>query len=192
MIYFRLFRGINLTIVALTQYLLQKVVQHSISQNLSTKLVLNNLQFFIFVLATVCVTAAGYIINDIYDIEIDAQNKPLEKQIVGRKISKRDAFILYFLLTALGGVLSVEVAHSIHHFEQLWLYPTFVLSLWLYAARLKKSAEICKGRPPPSQTGGGGVGFRQPPIQTDVDSTLGPVERRSDRCSPVLECRSSP
>ncbi len=140
MMYFaKLIRLPNLIIVALTQYLLQLVVRTSISPNPATKLVLNNLQFFIFVFATLCVTSAGYIINDIYDIEIDAQNKPLKKQIVSRKISKRNAFILYFLLTAFGGVLSVEIAYSIHHLEQLWLYPTFVFGLWLYAARLKKS-----------------------------------------------------
>ncbi len=138
----KLVRLPNLLIVALTQFLLQWVVRDSIShegtQN-TVHLVLNNLQFSIFVLATVCVTAAGYIINDIYDIEIDAHNKPIEKQIVGRKISKRNAYILYIFLAVTGGLLSLEVANAIHHLEQLWLYPVFVLGLWLYAAYLKKT-----------------------------------------------------
>ncbi len=139
MMFLKLVRFPNLIIVALTQFVLQAVVRHSISSNPPTALVLNNLQFAIFVLATLFVTAAGYIINDIYDIAIDAHNKPEHKQIVGRQISRRNATLLYFTLITFGSVLSLEVAHATYHFDQLWLLPTFIFGLWLYAARLKKS-----------------------------------------------------
>jgi len=139
MMFLKLVRFPNLIIVALTQFFLQAVVRLSIRSNLPIELVLNNLQFAIFVLATVCVTAAGYIINDIYDIDIDAHNKPEYKQIVGRQISKRRATLLYFILIGFGSILSFEVANVTNHFDQLWLLPTFVFGLWLYAAHLKKS-----------------------------------------------------
>ena len=42
--------------------------------NLTTAL--DATSFTCLVLATVCIAAAGYVINDIYDVEADAINKP--------------------------------------------------------------------------------------------------------------------
>lgn len=139
MMFLKLVRFPNLIIVALTQFFLQAVVRQYIGSNSPIEVVLNNFQFAIFVLATLCVTAAGYVINDVYDTAIDAHNKPEHKQIVGRQITKRSATLLYFILIFLGSILSVEVASATHHFDQLWLLPTFVFGLWLYAGYLKKS-----------------------------------------------------
>ena len=45
---------------------------------------LNGFGFGLLVLSTICIAAAGNIINDIYDVETDLVNRP-SKVIVGKK-----------------------------------------------------------------------------------------------------------
>lgn len=88
--------------------------------------------FLILTLATVCVAAAGYIINDYYDVKIDAINKP-ERVVVGKAIRRRPAMfthmVLSFIGVALGFWLSVAVG---------LINLGAVLLLWGYSARFKK------------------------------------------------------
>lgn len=88
-----------------------------------------------FVLLCVCVlltAAAGYIINDYLDINIDLTNKP-NKVIIGKHISRRWAMLLHFIfnVTAIVGgfVLSAYLALTI-------LLCT--VALWLYSVHFKK------------------------------------------------------
>jgi 4-hydroxybenzoate polyprenyltransferase len=58
---------------------------------------------FLFLVAATCmIAAAGYIINDYYDIKIDLVNKP-DRVIVGKSITRRYAILLHTLLSV-GGV----------------------------------------------------------------------------------------
>lgn len=86
--------------------------------------------------ATVCVAAAGYIINDYYDIKIDAINKP-ERVVVGKSIRRRPAMFTHMVLSftgiALGFWLSLAVG---------LINLGAVLLLWGYSARFKKMALI--------------------------------------------------
>jgi len=88
--------------------------------------------FVLLTTATVCIAAAGYIINDYYDVKIDAINKP-ERLLVGTRIRRRQAMFAHLLLSvtgvALGLMLSVPVG---------LINLGAVLLLWGYSARLKK------------------------------------------------------
>ena len=46
------------------------------------------------VLSTLCIAAAGYVINDVYDVETDLVNRP-NKVIVGKSVSEKIANNLF-------------------------------------------------------------------------------------------------
>jgi len=49
------------------------------------------------IFTTVSIAAAGYVINDYFDVKIDLINKP-EKVLIGQAISRRLAIILHLTL----------------------------------------------------------------------------------------------
>ena len=63
------------------------------------KLQLADLDFAILVFATVCMAAAGYVINDYFDTKADRINK--KDVIVGRKVTRRVALFLQQIIAAL-------------------------------------------------------------------------------------------
>lgn len=82
--------------------------------------------------STIIIAAAGYIINDYYDIKIDYINKP-ERVVIGKIIPRRFA-ILFHTLFSVGGIaigfyLSWQIG-VIHFFS--------AFMLWLYSNSLKR------------------------------------------------------
>ena len=69
--FFNLIRFKNLVIIALTQF----VIKYSLINYFVIDFVLTDVQFSLLVAATLLITAGGYIINDIYDVETDKINK---------------------------------------------------------------------------------------------------------------------
>ena len=68
--FLKLIRLKNLLIVTLTQLL----IKFSLINPFVDNFILSNTEFYLLVLATVVITAAGYIINDIYDVVTDTIN----------------------------------------------------------------------------------------------------------------------
>jgi 4-hydroxybenzoate polyprenyltransferase len=70
-------------------------------------------RLFILSVSTVMIAAAGYIINDYYDIKIDLINKP-QRVVIGKSITRRYAILFHSLLSmagvALGLLLSWKIA----------------------------------------------------------------------------------
>ena len=106
--FFKLVRLPNLFFIALTQVLLQ----YCIYQPLYKGNIPNNdtLHFVFLVLASLLIAAAGYIINDYFDINIDEVNKP-EKMVVDKIINRRWAIAWHFMLNSLGLLFSFLAFH---------------------------------------------------------------------------------
>jgi 4-hydroxybenzoate polyprenyltransferase len=101
--------------------------------------VLNERTFGLLALATVLTTLAGYIINDYFDRDIDAINRPNEV-VVGRWISPAATIVFYWGLQAFVTLLSYLLFLDMpkpHGYWSLWLFPTVSLLLFLYAWQLK-------------------------------------------------------
>ena len=80
--------------MALTLWL----IRYSFFQPLDIPVVLGDGQFALLVLSTLCIGAAGYVVNDLYDLENDRINKP-ERMTIGPVFSEDEAwraFGLYF------------------------------------------------------------------------------------------------
>jgi 4-hydroxybenzoate polyprenyltransferase len=142
--FFRLIRWPNLFFIALTQvlfrfFILRFVFINSPSGSQSARLSLP--LFYLLVFASVSIAAAGYIINDYFDVNIDLVNKPA-KLIIDRHIKRRWAIVLHIIFSFLGFVISCYVGYKLRN-----LYiPAFnllaVISLWFYSTTFKKKLLI--------------------------------------------------
>ncbi len=131
MYFFKLIRYKNLIIIIFTLLLFKYLLISKMTHNLS------DFQFFLFVFSIVLVAASGNIINDIFDIKTDAINKP-NKQIVTVIISKKKAYILYYILAFLGLVLGVFLSVFANKETYLWIYPVTIALLYVYSSYFKK------------------------------------------------------
>ncbi|MBK6966798.1 MAG: UbiA family prenyltransferase [Bacteroidales bacterium] len=104
---------------------------------------LGSLLFFILVSVTALIAAAGYIINDYFDIRTDRINKP-GSVVVGKYIPRRIAIKLHIIFNsvaiAAGFFLSIRVGSF-----RLWLiFPLMTILLWFYSERYKRKSSIGK------------------------------------------------
>ena len=93
---------------------------------------IHDYRLFLLSVSTVVIAAAGYIINDYYDVKIDYINKP-DRVVIGKNITRRFA-ILFHVLLSVAGI-------SIGLYLSWWLAAVNVLSvflLWLYSNNLKR------------------------------------------------------
>jgi len=91
-------------------------------------------RLFAGVVATGCITAGGYIINDYFDVQIDRINRPAG-QLVGRRVPRRRALLFHWLLSAAGVLLGLLAGLKVAGLEIV-----AAALLYLYSAVLKKSA----------------------------------------------------
>ncbi|ALI99401.1 hypothetical protein DC20_11020 [Rufibacter tibetensis] len=118
----------NLIIMLLAQLLVRKCLvfpERSLLQSLSWP-------FAVLVVATLCIAAAGYIINDYYDVKIDRINKP-ERVVVGKFLTRRKAMMIHLYLSAAGVLLGVIIGWRIGA-----VLLGVALLLWGYSAQFKK------------------------------------------------------
>jgi len=127
--FLRLIRWPNLLIIALTQYMARVFLIGPVSE---WKLILGESSIFLITLSTVLIAAAGYVINDYFDVKIDLINKP-ERVIIGRYLKRRVAMTTHQVFNVLGCAIGLYVSK--------WVFLVSVLSvtlLWLYASFFKK------------------------------------------------------
>ena len=113
----RLIRWKNLLIVFFTQLLVWYCLIHLSDDFWGW------LTFFDFLplgASTALIAAAGYIINDYFDIKIDVINRP-DKVVIEKRIPLRAAIIAHSLLNAFAIALVLPLAWKHHHPEWLLL-----------------------------------------------------------------------
>jgi 4-hydroxybenzoate polyprenyltransferase len=87
-------------------------------------------RLYVLSVSTVLIAAAGYIINDYYDVKIDLINKP-ERVVVGKSMRRRYALFFHTSLTVLGIALGfllnwkIGVVNFFSGFL-LWWYSNFL------------------------------------------------------------------
>jgi len=133
-----LVRWYNLIMVALTQYFFRYFIIFPVFKLNGYPLPLSSIDFFLLVLATVLVSAAGYVINDYFDLRIDRINKP-GKVIVGRLISRRTAILWHWILNTAGVLMGMYLSWQIRYWPLALIFATVPLVLWLYSIRFKRS-----------------------------------------------------
>ncbi len=125
----KLVRVSNLLIIVLTQYFTAVFLTGRQQQWLE---VLADPWLFLLVLSTTMIAAAGYMINDYYDIKIDYINKP-DQVVVGRILKRRVVMAYNIGLNTVGLAIGVVLSWKIGlvHLGAIFL-------LWLYSNQLKR------------------------------------------------------
>lgn len=131
--YFKLIRIQNLLLIALMQI----VIKYTFLNQAGILQALSDWKYFLLIFATMSIAAAGYIINDIYDIDVDNINKP-DKVFIGTYISEKNAYNLYFALNIIGVGLGFYLSRAV---GKPAIAATFVICsalLYVYSNGLKQ------------------------------------------------------
>ncbi|MEO6719654.1 MAG: geranylgeranylglycerol-phosphate geranylgeranyltransferase [Ferruginibacter sp.] len=136
--FFRLIRWPNLIFIALTQILFYYCIilpslpadYFQLQHKLTTQV------FYLLVTASVLIAAAGYIINDYFDINIDQVNKP-DKMVLQKIINRRWAIFLHLLITLAGLAISLYISLKTS-FIIIIANVVCALLLWVYSTTFKK------------------------------------------------------
>jgi 4-hydroxybenzoate polyprenyltransferase len=133
--FFRLIRWQNLVFIGLTQSLFYFSVYRSLFKNEQSLSPL-----FWIMAASILIAAAGYIINDYFDLNIDQINKP-SKNVINSIISRRWAIAWHMILSTAAIVCTV-LAVSIQKWYLIIANIACVLLLWLYSTSFKRQLLI--------------------------------------------------
>ena len=128
----RLVRWKNLIIILFTQFLAWWCI---ILPN--NPVVLLPLNFTLLALSTTLIAAAGYIINDYFDIKIDLVNKP-GKVVLEKSIPRKKAIIFHTELNICGLLPAAYVAFRAGHPEWIILQVLCTVLLWFYSTHFKR------------------------------------------------------
>lgn len=122
-------RGYNILILIVAQYLAAIFI---FSPAKTLRNTLFDIHLLCIILATICVVASGYLINNFYDAKLDRINRPFKAQIdnyVKQSTKLRLYFVLNFLGVIFGLLISVRAA---------LFFAIYIFAIWLYSHKLKK------------------------------------------------------
>jgi len=143
--FFKLIRWPNLFFIAVTQVLFRFFVLNFVyrgsnndyGENIKLSLPL----FYWLVFASICIAAAGYIINDYFDVNIDLVNKP-GKLIVDRYIKRRWTIVWHIILSFIGLVISCYIGYKLRNFYIPLFNFAAIIALFFYSTTFKKKLLI--------------------------------------------------
>lgn len=131
--FFKLIRIENLLIIAITQICIKYFVFAPVNEYSKFTPFL----FSVLVLSTVLIAAAGYIINDYFDVKTDKINHP-ETVVVDVIIKRRWAMALHILFNAIGLLLGFYLALKCHNLKLVLFQIMSITLLWFYSTNFKK------------------------------------------------------
>jgi 4-hydroxybenzoate polyprenyltransferase len=125
----KLTRVHNLLFLALTQYF---TAYFLVDVHHGQRAYLTDIRLFLLVLSTVCIAAAGYMINDYYDVKIDLINKP-RRVVVGTTLKRRYVMAGHVVLSLFGILVGFLLSWKVGI-----IHCGSVFLLWLYSNQLKR------------------------------------------------------
>ncbi len=136
--FFQLVRWPNLLFIMLTQILFEYCIYARIYGEAEGVYLF---QFSYIVIASVLIAAAGNIINDYFDLNIDQVNKP-DKVVVNVVINRRWVIFWHMLLSLLGLFFTVMALPVSLYWHLVLANIGSVVLLWFYSTNFKKQLLI--------------------------------------------------
>ncbi len=99
------------------------------------ELPLSYFQFILFLISLLCIASSGYVVNNIYDINIDSLET--SHKIIPDYFTLKFSWQLYSVLVLTGFMSALYLSYSTGFYKSLILYPLTVGILWLYSVKLK-------------------------------------------------------
>ena len=139
--FLKLVRLPNLIFIAITQVLFHAAIVHKVLDEAGRRPVLDGWDFILLIIASVVIAAAGYIINDYFDINIDQVNKP-KGNVVDSIVSRRWAMFWHFLLSSLGFFISLIISWRTGEWYIVIANSLCIFLLFAYSVTLKRKLLI--------------------------------------------------
>ncbi len=131
--YLKLIRYQNLLLLAF----MQLVFRYLFLEQSYVDLALTDFNYILLVIATVCVAAGGYVINNIMDQETDEIAKP-QNRVVGVSISETVAYNWYIGLTIVGVGIGFYLSNVIYKPTFASMFILVATLLYMYATSFKQ------------------------------------------------------
>ena len=122
----------NLLIIFLTQTVVWACLVLPVQPS-----VLTPFHFLLLTTSTVLIAAAGYIINDYFDVRIDIINQP-DKVVLGKVIQRKHAIIAHSVMNVVAILMAGYVAARAQHYQWLLLQLGCTALLWFYSTTYKR------------------------------------------------------
>ena len=131
--YLKLIRYQNLLLLAFMQVLFR----YAFLKQQNIPLALSDFQYFLLVLSTVLIAAAGYTINNIFDTETDAVNKPKDV-VIGKSIPEIKGYNIYIALNISGVAIGFYLSNVIQRPGFATIFIFMAALLYFYSTTLKQ------------------------------------------------------
>lgn len=137
--FFRLIRWPNLVFIVVTQCLFYYCITIPVFNSYNSVPFMPERLLYVLIAASVLIAAAGYIINDYFDLNIDRINKP-DKLVVEKIIKRRWTIVWHLILSFLGIALSFYLSLNLGLLDILIGVINFicVIILWVYSTTYKR------------------------------------------------------
>lgn len=137
--FLQLLRPVNLVIIALTMYSVRffYFTLGSISTLPIGNPARERVDFFLLVLSTVLIAAAGNIINDYFDVRADRINRP-ERLIITKHVKRRWAIITHWLFNFVAFSIAIYLSARYRTFWYVFIHLLTINSLWFYSMYFKR------------------------------------------------------
>ena len=135
--FLKLIRFPNLLMIAFVQYVMRYAVVMPLVNLYGLEFQLSGFTFFCIVFSTMCTAAAGYAINDYFDLKADKINRP-GKVVVDRAITRRRTVMTHIILCTAGILLGGYVTWKAGIPELVLIYILVSGMLWLYSSVYKR------------------------------------------------------
>ena len=135
--FLKLIRTQNLLIIAFTQYMIRWCLLYPLLKMHGFELQLSNFQFFMLVLSTVMIAAAGYIINDYFDVVIDKVNKP-ERLVIDKGVKRRVAMGAHVIINIIAVLIAFYVSYQAGSMKLVIFHILCATGLWFYSTNFKR------------------------------------------------------
>lgn len=142
--FFKLVRWSNLLMIALMMLLVYYCLMSPLSSSGMMGVMPPSPAFMLLVLSILFIVAGGYVINDIFDIDIDKNNKP-ERLLVTKSFSEKEAKVFYVVLTILGVASALASSLIIAKTKFLTLFALLLLLigiLYSYSSTYKRKLVV--------------------------------------------------
>ncbi|MFM7896884.1 MAG: geranylgeranylglycerol-phosphate geranylgeranyltransferase [Flavobacterium sp.] len=131
--YLKLIRFQNLLMLAF----MQLVFRYLFLEQSYVDLALTDFNYILLVIATVCIAAGGYVINNIMDQDTDEIAKP-QNRVVGVSISETVAYNWYIGLTIVGVGIGFYLSNVIYKPTFASMFILVATLLYMYATSFKQ------------------------------------------------------
>ncbi|TDP02900.1 4-hydroxybenzoate polyprenyltransferase [Flavobacterium sp. 245] len=116
---------------------MQVLFRYAFLKQQNIPLALSDWQYALLVLSTVLLAAAGYVINDIFDVATDSINKP-NNVIIGKGISETRAYNIYIGLNITGVAIGFYLSNVILRPSFATIFILIASLLYFYSTSLKQ------------------------------------------------------